>query len=278
MPAREHALFKQYPLSGAAALSTGAAPTPYHIYDGYSAFIAGTADFAAVRELIRAESVQPARNAQGRALMGIWVCDFREASLGPHHELQFSVFVAPAKAASISAHPFGLLAAMLTDPDLQMMCHGLWNNTPTVVAYNREALSLNAQLTRSRIEKDSRRLAFSFDSAATGAPILSGELSQPGRASLRAGFAFASQLGFGRAQAIARQPWVSVQVVNPRGVRLERNAVAEACTHNEVNVLHYFEPRADSLHFGDTPYARLDFRPEVVQHMAGFKFVYLEPH
>jgi hypothetical protein len=278
MQTRQHALFQSYPLAGTVTLSTGAAPTPYHIYDGYGAFIAGTADLAAVRELIREESVQPTHSAAGRALLGIWVCDFSEASLGPHHELQFSIFVAPPEAAPISAHPLGLLAAMLTRRDLQMLCHGLWNNTPTVVAYNREALSLNAQLTRSHIEKDTRRLAFSFDSAATGAPILSGELSQPGRASLRAGFAFAGQLGFTRAQAIARQPWVSMRVVNPLGVKLERNTVAEACTHNDVNVLRYFEPGADSLRFGDTLYARLDFNPQVVQHMAGFKFVYLNPH
>jgi hypothetical protein len=67
-------------------------------------------------------------------------------------------------------------------------------------------------------------------------------------------------------------------VVNPLGVKLERNTVAEACTHNDVNVLRYFEPGADSLRFGDTLYARLDFNPQVVQHMAGFKFVYLNPH
>ncbi len=47
MDARQHELFKRYPIDGAATISTGEVPTPYHIYDGYGAFIGGTADLAA---------------------------------------------------------------------------------------------------------------------------------------------------------------------------------------------------------------------------------------
>jgi hypothetical protein len=170
MNPHEHALFKRFPLNGSAHLTTGEAPTPYHIYDGYGAFIGGTADFDAVRHLIKNEQVTPARNAAGQGLMGVWVCDFAEASLGPHHELQFSIFVTRGVAPPVSSHPLGLLAAMLTRPDMQMMCHGLWNNTPTVVTYNREVLSLNARLAESAIQRDAQRLTFSIKDRATVRP------------------------------------------------------------------------------------------------------------
>lgn len=51
--ARRHALFRRYPLAGEVRLSTGPAPTPYHVYAGHGLFIGGTADLAAVRALGR---------------------------------------------------------------------------------------------------------------------------------------------------------------------------------------------------------------------------------
>jgi len=122
----EHALFKQFPLNGTETISTGPVPTPYHIYDGYGAFIGGTADLAAVQRLLQPEQVLPVQTVEGRALMGLWICDFTDASLGPHHELQCSLFVSRQPIHDIASHPLALLAAMLTRPEMQMMCHGLW--------------------------------------------------------------------------------------------------------------------------------------------------------
>src|SRR5690349_3233391 len=89
---RNHRLFRQYPLRGKAVISTGEVPTPYHIYDGFGALIGGTADLSAVRELLKKEVVMPADNGDGRTPMAIWIYKFTDASLGPHHELQFSFF------------------------------------------------------------------------------------------------------------------------------------------------------------------------------------------
>jgi len=47
MNSRAHKPFGAYPLRGRASLSTGAAPTPYHVYDGHGAFVGGFADFDA---------------------------------------------------------------------------------------------------------------------------------------------------------------------------------------------------------------------------------------
>ena len=104
---KDHALFKRYPLHGTAQLSTGEVPMPYHIYRGYGLFIGGTASLPEVRDLLRDEAVTPTQNADGQALMGVWVCDFTDASPGPHHELQLSIFVSPTNSAPISSHPLG---------------------------------------------------------------------------------------------------------------------------------------------------------------------------
>jgi hypothetical protein len=258
-------------------LSTGSVPTPYHIYDGYGIFIGGTASLPAVRELLHDERVIPVHTVDGQALMGVWVCDFTDASLGPHHELQFSIFVAQGNVGTLTAHPLSLLMAMLTRPDVHMLCHGLWNNTPSVVAYNREVLSLNARLAKSEIRQAGRRLSFTVNDPTTGARIAVGELRTSRHSSVRAGLAMLTHLGLGRMRTISQQPWVRMHVVNPRGVTLKRNAVAESLAKNDVNTLRYFNPQADVLEFGDGPYRCLRFTPQFVQSMEGFKFVYLYP-
>jgi hypothetical protein len=277
MNPRDHQLFKQYPLNGKATLSTGAAPTPYHIYNGYGAFIGGTADLAAVQRLLQPEQVIPVQTVDGRALMGLWICDFTDASLGAHHELQCSLFVARQPINDIASHPLALLAAMLARPEMQMMCHGLWNNTPTVVAYNRELLSLNAQLSSSVITLDRQQMRFEVRDAISNLPILAGAVSKPDHPAWRASFALLGQLGVGPTFRITRQPWVQMAIVNPVGVRLPHNAVAQAMTKNDTNTVRYFDPAGDTLTFGATPYRDLGFRPQFVQHMRGFKFVYLKP-
>jgi hypothetical protein len=277
MSPREHQLFKQYPLNGTATVATGSVPTPYHIYDGYGAFIGGTADLAAVQQLLQPEQVTPIQITDGRALLGVWICDFSDASLGPHHELQCSIFVARQPVAPIAPQPVSLLAAMLTRPEIQMLCHGLWNNVPTVVAYNRDVLSLNARLTTSTIAKDARQLTFQFSDPVTSAPIAMGRLSRPQQPSWRASLALMAQLGLGQTLRISRQPCVPMAIVNPIGVRLPCNAVAQALAKNATNNLRYFDPATDLITFGDSPYRALHFEPQIVQHMDGFKFVYLQP-
>jgi hypothetical protein len=166
---------------------------------------------------------------------------------------------------------------MLTKPDLQMLRHGLWNNTPTVVAYNRELLSLNARLSTSKISRDRQQLSADVREQTTGALLLRATLHKPNQPALGASFALASQLGFRRAMQINRQPWVSMTIVNPVGVVLAHNATAQAMTKNTANNVRYFDPACDSLTINAPSYGELGFQPHVVQHMGGFQFVYLNP-
>lgn len=277
MNPHDHALFRNYPRNGSAILSVGSVPTPYHIYDGYGVFIGGTAALAPVQALLQGEQVQPLTTEAGRALLGIWICDFVQASLDPHHELQFSIFVTRTSSPPVLAHPVGLLSAMLTRPDLQMLCHGLWNNTPQVVAYNRELLSLNARLTTSHISQTDGTVKFSFSDTETGHSLLDGQLALPQRTPFAVTRALMAQMGFFRAIQIARKPSVHMQVVNPLGVQLTRNAVADAYTSNATNHIREYDAATDRLSIRAEVYSKLDFTPQIIQFMTGFKFVYLNP-
>lgn len=276
MPNTSDPLFDRYPLTGSVELSTGPAPTPYHIYDGYGALIGGTASAETVRGLLAGEQVVPLLDAAGRAQVAIWLCDFREASLGPHREFQVSVFVTRQPATPLAASPFALLAAMLTRPEMEMLCHGLWNDTAPVVAYNREHLGLPAQPMTGTIDRANDVFQAALANA-QGNPLLRAELHQTGRASAGAGWAMLRLLGMGRLRAVSRQPWIGMTVVNPVSDRLPVNARAAAYVHNARNVIRPFDARADSLTLTAPGYAALDFQPAFVQHMTGFHFVYLDP-
>jgi len=278
MNPRDHRLFREFPLRGSATISTGTAQTPYHIYNGYGAFIGGTVDLGPIQQLLRKETVTPMQTTDGRAFMGIWVCNFTDASLGPHHELQFSFFVSGRPNERIVSRPLSLLTLLATRPDVQMLCHGLWNNTAEVVAYNRELLSLNACLTKSRIDRAEGAFLFDFKDGASGQALITGRLPNPERPSLRANWEMMSSIGFRRLWALYQQPWMGLRIMNPTGTGLNRNAIAETFTKNKTNAVRYFCNTRDTLKFGETTYGLVNFKPEFVQFMTGFKFVYLMPN
>lgn len=277
MSPAEHPLFRRYPLDGHAQLSVGTVPTPYHVYDGHGLFFGGTADLAAVRALLEPEQVFAVPTDSGRALMGVWVFDFTAASLGAHHELQCSLFVSPTEVAPVPAGRLELINLMLTRPDVQMLCHGLWNSTARAVAYNRELLALDARASESRIDLVADAIRFSIKDQASKAPVVEGCVHRPRRPSLSANLALLVRLGLRRLMALARQPWIRMPVVNPVGARLQCNAAAESFTKPATNVLRYFDPARDRLVFGANRYRELDFQPQFFQFMDGFKFVYLFP-
>ncbi|GJM40670.1 MAG: hypothetical protein DHS20C20_09520 [Ardenticatenaceae bacterium] len=150
---KNHPLFTEFPLSGTATISVGDVPTPYHVYDGSGVLIGGTANLANVKQLLKNESVFPIETEGGKALLGIWVVDFTDASLGPHNELQFSILVAHQPLPPVPDHPLALVKALFANDKARMFCYRLWNAGETAVAYNRELLGLNAQPTKSSIEE-----------------------------------------------------------------------------------------------------------------------------
>lgn len=70
--------------------------------------------------------------------MAVWMCDFTDANLGPHHELQISLFATSRPIPRLKPHPFAIFRALTMIAEARMVCHGLWNNTHRVVRYNAE--------------------------------------------------------------------------------------------------------------------------------------------
>ena len=76
---------------------------------------------------------------------------------------------------------------------------------------------------------------------------------------------------------LARQPWVTMQVINPTRVVLSHNATKKALTKNNKDVVNFFDKGNNILTFTDPEIGNLDFVPQFIQSMEGFKFVFLAP-
>lgn len=271
-------LFTRFPLADEpVATSAGPQPTPYHIYDGHLLLIGGTADLAAVEALLAPESMAPVRTASGRSPMGVWVADEPEASHGAHREAQVSFYVTPEPVAPIADSPFALLRFLLREPTARQMCHGLWNDTEAVVAYNREVLGLSPRLAEISFEAGDGRVRFSATDTESGAPILRGDVRQRRRSSFAASKALFQSFGLIGALEAAATKEVEVTVTNPVSEALPRNADARTVSRPETLIAEVFDPAQDRLELLAPPYAELDFRPDFVEHMLGLRFVYLPP-
>jgi hypothetical protein len=276
MRLKTHPLFAAYPLNGEQEISVGRVPTPYHTYDGHGLFIGGTADLANITDLLQKENVYPMKTVDGRAVMGIWVVDFTEASLGPHNELQFSILVSHQPAPAIESHPLTLLKALFANPAARMFCYGLWNNTETAVAYNRELLGLNAQLNRGTLQRENGHKRFHFTDEA-GELLLAGQVREARQASPRVGWSLFRLLGLRQTVRAFSQPYLGAKVVNPIGDVLSYNADAQSFVASDQPTIQFFDAATDAITFNQKDAARFDFQPHFAEHFAPFRFVYLQP-
>ena len=276
MNTHSHPLFTQYPLNGEATISVGRVPTPYHTYDGHGIFIGGTADLAQVTALLQNENVQPMQTVTGKAIMGIWVVDFTEASLGAHNELQFSLLISHQPTDPIEDHPLTLLKALFMNPSARMFCWKLWNDSETPVAYNRELLSLNAHLTQGTIQRQNGQKQFHFADEA-GEPIFEGKVREATQASPKVGWSFLRLLGLRQTLRAFRQPYLEAKVVNPISEILPHNADAQSFLASDPPIVQFFDPTTDTITIHHPKAANLNFQPHFIEHFAPFRFVYLQP-
>ncbi|MEZ4664823.1 MAG: hypothetical protein R2911_45415 [Caldilineaceae bacterium] len=272
-------IFEQYPIvAQMVQTSMGPQPTPYHVYDGHLILIGGTAEYAAVSRLLANEQVIPARTTSGRALMAIYVADETEASHGPHTELQYAFYVSHQPTTPVQDGPFAPVHFVISDPLARQICYMLWNNTAETVAYNREILGLTPELATSTFERRNGRVAFAFHNAASGKRLANGDVHEAARQPLNAVGALFRTFGIRQALRSAAMKQVPVKVVNPITKVLPRNADAQTIAEPAQMVTQLFDPQQDRLEIaGDSVYGQLDFRPTFVQHMRGFKMVYLNP-
>lgn len=276
MSRESHPLFEAYPLDGEREISAGPVPTPYHIYNGQGLLVGGTADSATVGELLGAERVYPTKTRGGRALMGIWVVDFTEASLGPHKELQVSILASHQPVAPVQDHPLALLKDLFVNPEARMFCYRLWNDSPTAVAYNRELLGLPAALAEGMLQRAGGRLLFHFEDEA-GELILEGEVQAAARTSFQAAWSLFRLFGLRQTLRAFSQPYLEAKVVNPVTAALPYNTDAQTLLAADSPAVRFFDPTSEHVTFGDEHLNVFDFRPQFVEHFSPFRFVYLQP-
>jgi hypothetical protein len=274
----DHPLFRRYAIASTRRLSNGAVvPVPYHIYRGDILLIGGTADYAKVGGLLKPEQVQPVRTRENRALMGIWVCDFHEASLGQHQELQFSFFVSRRHIADLEPHPLLILETLAFNDDMRTLCHGLCNDSEDVVCYNREVLGLNAQMTAGQITTQGEMTTLAFTDPG-GHAIFRGHIQRVRRQPMTDLTLMLRYFGLRKLMRLAELPWLSMQVMNPVSTAFPDDGEAQAYTQSDQQITRRFNPQTDQLTFGDLTYAQLGFEPQFVMQMSGCKFVYLNIH
>lgn len=275
----EHPLFERFPIDAHVQVGAEKLTSPYHVYDGTLLLLGGTADAAQATALLAPSALVPVCDSTGRALAAVWVGDFTEASLGPHHEVQISLLASSSVKARpapvLEAHPLALLKALLTRTDVRMVCHGLWNSTARVVRYNAEHLGLDAHYGSGLLTRRGGHWHFAF--ADVGAqPVLEGDLACVARTPVALTWQMARYLGWRTLWQSLRDPVVHVPVLNTLGPNATVLEVAHTYTRADRQALRLVSP-ADRLHIQATPYAALDFTPAFVQQLDGLRFVYLRP-
>lgn len=268
-------LFQLFPLDGSVLIGGEELTTPYHIYGGTMLALGGTVDGASAARLLAAERLEPVLDTDGRALAAIWICDFTEANLDAHHELQISLFATRRKVQPLKANAFAFHRALTVIPDLMMVCHGLWNNTQRVVRYNSEHLLLNARLTKSQLDFSGQNWTFAFRDAA-GGMIAEGTVPAPRRQSALATWKIALQMGFWALLESARAPFIKVPVVNTRRQSDTFNHVCTTYTACEKPLIRGASNR-DVISITDPAYAELDFRISFVQVLKDIGFIFMRP-
>lgn len=273
---RNHALFRQFPIEKEMTISTGTVPVPYHVYDGHGMLICGTVNGQAAASLLAGEDVLLTTTRGRRGLMAVWVCDFSEASLGPHHELQFSLCVSFKPTDPASDEPLGLLHALVTNGDVGMFCHGLWNDSETAVSYNRELLGLPAQLSDGTITRQNGKKVFELHNN-QGELLVSGTITEQKRPSWAVTRAIFKQFGLWQSLKMAAAPYLNAAVINPKGTTFGQNRRAFAAIAANAPVVQFWDTAVDHIRITAEPYHSLDFEPLFVEHFSPFRFVYLLP-
>ena len=272
---RDHPLFRAFPLDGMIKTSTGSLPKPYQVYDGHALLIAGTADAAEIADRTKNEDVHPGFTSSGRVLMGLFVCDFREASLGPHLELQLSVLVRDRPGPVLSDAAAAYMAALGADKEVGSLCLNLFNDDKAVLAYNTEYLGLDAKPCAGEIRLNKNRLMFDFQDK-TGAPLVSGDVRLARAPGIRIMLELVRCMGLGAFWRAVRQSWASADVINRKGPVVATNRRAPTRTKADRMILQDIDAN-DHIALAHPELAAYDFAPLCLQHLSPFRFVYLHP-
>jgi hypothetical protein len=269
-----HPLFRAFPITRTVAVSAGNLPSPYHVYDGHGLLICGHARADTVAAAFAGQDVFPVLTRSGRAVMGLFVCSFTDASLGPHLELQAVALCAPRSDTRVSDDPTAMLAALASRTDRALFSLNLWNDTAPVVAYKTECLGLDAALASGKVALG-KRLAFAFHDA-QGLALATGEVSVKPLSDLSAIWGLMRQIGLHQTMRLARQPFARSHLVNRKTPVLPRNGRVQTITAADQRVVTRFDGKRDRLVLSG-PLAAYGFQALCSEHISPLRLVCLHP-
>jgi len=272
-------LFQQYPLHDLRKIPGGNAPVPYHVYNGTALFIGGTANLKRVRALLARDNLEPVQTARGEALISLWVCNFTRSSLGPHKTLQASISVALETLPPVEPQPLALLATMLTMPQVGIYCQRTWTDKARVAFYQSELLGLDVHPAQGEFSQDpdERSVDFEFWDVSNGETLLSARVRERAYTTPRPALALLRRLGLSGFLQVSRQPRFSLRTVAPCGAGTLSERVSLIYWYRQRAVTQFFNPSSDRLFLNNSVYPDVEFRPQFIERLEGFKMVYLLP-
>jgi hypothetical protein len=285
-------LFQKYPLRSLREFPGGGAPVrdglvPYHVYNGTVLLIGGTANLASVRALLNNQNLEPVRTSAGEALVSLWVCNFTQSSLGPHKMLQAGTSVALGALPPVEPQPLALLGAVLTMPQVGMYCRRTWVDEARVAVYQSELFGLDVHLTQGEFSQDltGRNMEFEFWDVSDGETLLSGRVRERAYTTPRPALALLRRLGLSGLLQVTRQPNFSLRVVPPLAEKKPAGGlsggfserISQVYWRRQRSVTQFFNPHSDRLVLSSAVYPGVEFRPQFIERLEGFKMVYLLP-
>jgi hypothetical protein len=281
-------IFQQFPIYGLRKISGGSAPVPYHVYNGTALFIGGTAGLASVQALLGDVGLEPVRTTQGEALISLWVCNFTQSSLGAHKMLQASISVALEGALSpVVPQPLALLTTMLTMPQVGMYCLRTWTDEARVAIFQSELLGMDVHLAQGEFPRNpaGHIAEFEFWDVSNGETLVSAQIRERAYTAPRPALALLRRLGLSGFLQVSRQPRFSLRTVTPCGSRwliggpsgAKAEQVSQLFWQNQRAVTQFFNPQSDRMFLSDSVYPGVQFHPQFIERLEGFKMVYLLP-
>ncbi len=278
----------QYPQYGLRKISGDSVPVPYHVYDGTALFIGGTAGLASVQALLGEVGLEPLRTTQGEALISLLICNFTQSSLGSHKLIQACIFVALEEhLPPVESQPVALLKTMLTMPQAGMYCLRTWTDETRVAIYQSELLGLDVHLAQGEFPKNptGHIAEFEFWDLSNGETLIGAHVRQRSRTAPRPALALLRRLGLHGFLKVSHQPTPSLLTVTPCGSRLliggpsgaGAEQVSQLLWQNQRTVVQVFNPQSDRLFLNDSVYPGVEFHPQFIERLEGFKMVYLLP-
>jgi hypothetical protein len=276
-------LFQVFPLHNLREASGGSAQVPYHVYDGTVLRIGGTAVLEALQALLNDESLEAVCTTQDEALISLWLCDFTQSSLGPHKILYAGISVALDALTPVKSRPLAFLDAVLTVPHVGMYFHGAWMDEVRAAIYQTELLGLDVHLAQGGFTRDpaGRSVEFEFWDVNEGETLLSGQVRERAYTTPRPALALLRRLGLPGFLQVSRQQNFSLEVVAPgRGELTDcelSKRISKIYWQSQRAVTQYFNPQSDHLFLSDAVFPGVEFHPQFVERLEGFKMVYLPP-